>query len=245
MNKKCFCCSIVVALLCLNLLIQTGNAFVLNEAKTNFTYINEDERIDWEQIYLPHAKYAKLVGRNVTVLDIAKIAQKEQEKNISAYTIIHKIIDITNHERGKMLVKWERDNGYIDTEKEEINEITPTFRRELLKEIDEEEEREREKTNQVWWQGSKVALKVVGTLVTYKMVMGTADPVEKMKILSLGVTICTAGVETIEFLGNWLWNETIGRLRRKSKTEEEIKLPPLRNMPPIPANHTRVNIYSL
>jgi hypothetical protein len=244
MNKKCFCCSIVVALLCLNLLIQTGNAFVLNEEKTNVNYVHEIEKENWENYYLPHAKYAKLISQSATVLDIAKIAQEEQEKNISAYTIIHKIIDTTLYTRNKMLVKWERDNGYITEELEKELEITPAVRWTLLKEIEEEEERERAKTNQIWWQGSKVALKVVGTLATYKMVMNTADQVEKMKILSLGVTVCTAGVETIEFSGKWLWNKTIGRLW-KNNDAEEIKLPPLRNLPVIPKGYKRVDVYSL
>jgi hypothetical protein len=140
---KKFMAFIFTTTLILNLLPQTSIALRLSENNNSVIYdAFKGEKEEWEKIYLPHAIHSKLVGQKATVQDIAKIAQEEQEKNISAYTIIHKIIDITNHERSKMLVKWERDNGYIDTDGEEDFEITPTLRYTLLKEIKEEEKRE-------------------------------------------------------------------------------------------------------
>jgi hypothetical protein len=180
------------------------------------------------------------------------MAQEEQEKNISAYTIIHKIIDISNHERSKMLVKWERDNGYIDKEGEEDYEITPTLRCTLLKEIDEEEERESEKTEQFSWKKWKARGKVVGTIAGVGISMFVKKDIWTIAaIITLATTAISTGIDVAE-IGEgegklWgIWNgikQLVGF--GKPDSEEEIKLPPLRNMPVIPADHKKIDIRSL
>jgi hypothetical protein len=227
---------IFVLTLILNLLPQTSDALKLSEDNNLVIYDEKEEQEAWEETYLPHAKHTKLVSKNTTMLDIAKIAQAEQEENISAYTIIHKIMDTTHHTRSKMLVKWERDNGYIDTEGEKIYEITPTVRRELLKEIEEEEE----KNNQSFWNELKVGGKVLTTSTAFVVAGFIKKDIKKAwSIATLtAVTIATV-IEVVDY--------SIKKYKEYKKTteDEEIKIPPLRNMPQIPANHVRVDLYSL
>jgi hypothetical protein len=72
---------IFVVALILNLLSQTSNAWRLDENNTKLIYNDDDEKEEWEKYYLPHAKYSKLVSRNATVLDIAKMT-KNWNKNL-------------------------------------------------------------------------------------------------------------------------------------------------------------------
>jgi hypothetical protein len=238
---------IFVLALILNLLPQTSNAFKLSENNDSVVYDSfEGEKRQWEELYLPYAKYFKLVGKNATTLNIAKQAQAEQEENISAYTIIHKIMETTNRHRTKLFVKWERDNGYIDREWEEDFEITPSIRRELLKEIEEEEKKESEKENQKSWKVWKVGGK--------GLTAGAAFVVSLWKERDIKVAFgnaMTVFITVATFLDSWEAAEVKGWIKwvkgwfKKDDNDEEIKIPPLRNLPKIPANHTRVDLYSL
>lgn len=230
---KKFLTFIFTIALILNLLPQPSEAFRLSEDNNSVIYGDWDgEQERWEQTYLPHAKHAKLVNKNATMLDIAKMYKDEQEKGIFD-TIVHKIMKATHHERGKMLVRWERDNGYIDTEGEEDFKITPTIRRELLKEIEEEKEK------QSFWNTLKVGGKVLTTATSFVVARFIKKDIkEAWTIATLAaVTIATVVIDIADF--------TIKRYNKKGNDDEEIKIPPLRNMPKIPANHTKVDLYSL
>jgi hypothetical protein len=223
-----------ITVLILNLSPQTSNAFRLNEDNNSVIFSDEEEKKTWEETYLPHAKRAKLVSKNATMLDIAKTAQDEQEKGIFD-TIVHKIMNTTHHTRSKMIIKWERDNGYIDTESEENYEITPSIRRELLKEIDEEEEKDK----QSFWNGLKVGGNVL-TACTAFVVAGfiKKDIYQKATIITLTAVAITTVINVVEFTIK-IYNNY------KKNKDDEIEIPPLRNMPQIPANHKRVDLYSL
>jgi hypothetical protein len=236
---------IFATILILNLLPQPSDAFRLSQDNNSVIYGDwEGEKEAWETFYLPCAKYFKLASKNATVLDIAKIAQDEQEKNVSAYTIIHKIMDTTDHARRKMLVKWEKENGYIDTTGEEHLEITPTIRRELLKEIEEEEEKGKEKANQFWWKtakaGAKFATTITAFVVSIFLKQDISTSAAKATLVFTATSTVIDGAEVMKEFNFF------NRFKSKPDVDEEIKLPPpLRNMPKIPANHTRVDLYSL
>jgi hypothetical protein len=228
MNKK-YISYIIVTILCLNLLPQTSNAFKTNPERTDVVYDSEVEKDGWKTFYLPYAKHLGLVNKTTTILDIAKKAEEEENNDL-----IIEIMNRTHYERGKMLVKWERDNGYISSEKEKDLEITPLVRKKLLAEIDEEEE----KTESFWWKIGKASTKVVSFGATLAISRWLAkDWGASGKNATFTMLTFTTILEAVEAVWAWRW--------RKSKTEEEMKLPPLRNMPPIPANHTKVDIYSL
>jgi hypothetical protein len=228
---------IFTTVLILNLLPQQSDAFRLSEDNNSVIYDYEEEQERWEKFHLPNAKYLKLVSKDATMLDIAKTVKAEQEENISAHTIMHKIMDICAPSHIKMLVKWERDNGYIDTEAEEYFGITPRMRRELLQEIEEEEEKE----NQSFWNG----LKLGGNVLTACTAFGVAafvkkDLYHKATIITLTAVAITTIINVVEFA-----IKIYNKYKKSNDEEEEIKIPPLRNMPKIPANHTRVDLYSL
>jgi hypothetical protein len=232
---------IFTTVLILNLLPQPSDAFRLSEDNNSVIYGDwEGEKERWEEIYLPHAKRAKLVSKNATMLDIAKMYKNEQEKNPYDDTIVHKIMKTTHHERNKMLIKWERDNGYIVAEIEENNEITPTVRRELLKEIEEEEQKEREKVNQLLWNTAKA----IGSTAVLSVTFGVSiwlkrDITEAGKRAIYLTTLATTTISVCDVAKDWIKRSHMNR------KDDEIKIPPLRNMPQIPANHVKVDLYSL
>lgn len=140
MNKKC-ASYVVIAVLCLNLLPQTCNAFKLDKTGIKVIYDSEVEKKEWETFYLPYAKHFKIVNKTATVLDVAKMAEKEADDE----NLLADIMNRTDYHRKKALVKWEKDNQYIDTKAEKDFNITPATRLQLLAEIREEEKSEREK----------------------------------------------------------------------------------------------------
>jgi hypothetical protein len=172
------------------------------------------------------------------MLDIAKIAQDEEEKGINN-TIIHRIMDITEHTRCKLLVKWERDNRYIDAEAEERHKITPHIRYTLLQEIDEEEKKEKENQISGW-----NILKIGGKVLTAGVAAGVSIGSKQEK--STTAIVITAAVAGVTILIDIL--EVVVKKCKKSysKYNEEIKIPPLRNTDSrSPKNHTKVDLYSL
>jgi hypothetical protein len=222
---------IFITALILNLLPQTSTALTLHIKNNSVTYdAFKEEKEMWEKFYLPHAKHFKLISKNATVLDVLKIAKDEEEKGINS-TIIHKIMDTTEHTRCKLLVKWERDNGYIDEEAETRHKITPTVRRELLQEIEEEEKKEK----QFSWE----KLKVWGKVYT----AGTAFVVAKFfkkDILSAATIATLLAVATTTVI------EILAFKEKSNDEEDEIKIPPLRNTDSrLPKNYKRVDLYSL
>jgi hypothetical protein len=231
MNKK-YSSYITVAVLCLNLFNQTSNAFMLNDTETGLIYTYEGEKEKWEEWYLPHAKYLKLINETETVLDVAKIAYRQRQTNQKNKTIVWEIMECTPKVRAKMLVKWERDNGYIIPEKEKDLEITPLRRREILREIKEEEERENEIANQISWKKWKTGAKVGGAVAGFVVSMFIKKDI--WTIAALITTTVTLAATAID-----IWE-----VKEVNKGAEEIKLPPLRNMPTIPAGHKRVDVYN-
>jgi hypothetical protein len=231
---------IFATVLILNLLPQTSDAFRLNEDNNSVIYdAFKEEKEEWETFYLPHAKHFKIVSKNTTMLDIAKIAQAEQEKNVSAYTIIHKIMDITEHTRCKLLVKWELDNGYIDEEAETRHKITPTVRRELLKEIEEEEQKERERANQFLWETAKTGVMFGSTITAFIVSIFLKKDIDTSASKATLAFIATSAVVSGAEFSTKIYN-------KHKKDKEEIKIPPLRNTDSrLPKNYKRVDLYSL
>ena len=240
---------IFIATLILNLLPQTSNAWRLDENNTKLIYNDADEKEDWEKYQLPHAIYSKLVSRKTTVLDIAIMAEKEAQANPAKETIVHRIQDNKTHERRKMIVKWEKDNEYISEELENNWKITPSLRCTLLKEIREEERLAKEK-EQTWWKRIKSDLKIVSFGIAFVGAMFVNKNVEEKTRLEIALkwaagtmlTVLTT-IEVVEAGEGWVWNKIKGRLR-KGKEDEEIKIPPLQNMPVLPKNYERVDVYS-
>ena len=234
MNKKWVSYSII-AVLCLNLLPRPSNAFKLNEAKDDVIYHSDIEKEGWENFYLPYAKHLKLVNKTTTILDIAK--KSEETGDIS---LISEIKNRTHQERAKLIVKWERDNRYIDTESEKNYEITPTIRMKLLKEIEEEEKEQKEKYN-FGWKLCKTAL----TTLSFSGTFGVAkykgiDTTEATKLTALIFMGLSAAINIAEITLSGTWNT----IRRLWNGEEEIKLPPLQNMPELPKDYKKVDVYT-
>jgi hypothetical protein len=234
MNKKCLS-YIIITLLCFNLLPQTSNAFKLNEAKTDVIY-DSGEKEDWENVYLPYAKHLGLVNKATTVLDIVKKAEEEKNNDL-----IIEIMNRTHYSGAKLVIKWERDNKYVDEKLERKWEITPLVRKKLLTEIEEEEEREKEKTIQSISQGIKTILKIASAGVAFKLAIEKEEEWKKAaKKAAFYITATITVIEVVDFVRVWTWN----KISRFWRGDEEIKLPPLQNMPTIPPNHTRVDVYS-
>jgi hypothetical protein len=239
MNKK-YVSYVIITVLCLNLFPQKNSAFVLNEIKDNLIYENEEEKDAWETFYLPYAKHLKLVNKTTTMLDIAKDFEKEARDNPQGYTIVHKIMNRTYYERNKLIVKWERDNGYIAKEVEEERNITPIKRFQLLTEIEEEEEREKEKTYNSRFRGIKTLVSVAAAGFTFGREKHTEKDIKEVfKSTALACAAVSAVVNIAEVTLSGTWNT----IRRLWNGEEEIKLPPLRNMPVLPKDYKRVDVY--
>jgi hypothetical protein len=247
MNRQCVS-YVTIIFLCLNLSPQPSNAFKLNDTKDDVIYDSKEEKEDWETDYLPYAKHLKLVNKTTTILDIVK--KSEEERNTS---LITEIMNCTHHERSKLIVKWERDKGFIDKEMEEDYGITPTTRLRLLAEI-KEEEKETEKKEMLFWKIVKTGVKVLPPLyvfgkVVYEKGFNRKDIGEACATSLFTMTGLGTIVEVIETGRAMAWNgiawllEGIKKLVPFGKSDEEIKLPPLRNLPTIPPNHTRVDIY--
>jgi hypothetical protein len=234
MNKKSFS-YIIITILCLNLLPQPNNAFQLDETKTDVIYINEDEKDNWETRYMPYARHLKLINKTMTIVDVAKEAEQNPY-------LIPDIMKRTLYERGKAIVKWERDNGYIATEAEENFQITPQIRRKMLAEIEEEEERE-------WGKAYAFSFKVIKAIVCTTSAISAfsvakykkLDMTEAVRLTATVFAFVTASVSGLEVIGEVTWN----KIKQWRKGDDEIKLPPLRNMPVIPKGHRRVDVYSL
>jgi hypothetical protein len=236
MNKK-YISYVIITLLCLNLLTQTSSAFKLNEAKTDVIYDSENEKDGWENLYLPHAKHLGLVNKKTTILDIVKKAEEEKNNDL-----IIEIMNRTHYERAKMLVKWEKDNGYIISEKEKYLEITPLVRKKLLAEIEEEEERESEKTYNFSLKVIKATVCTASAIATFTVAKyKKLDMKEAVRLTATIFAFVTAGVSGLEVIGEVTWN----KIKQWGKGEDEIKLPPLRNMPEIPKGHKKIDVYSL
>ena len=244
MNKK-YVSYIIAVVLCLNLLPQINYAFKLDEAKTCIIYHNDEEKKEWETFYMPYAKHLRLVNKKTTMLELAKAIEKETPEE----NLIAEIMNRTIHERDKLLVKWERDNGYIVEEVEEARNITPTKRLKLLQEVREEERLAKEK-EQTWWKRIKSDLKIVSFGIAFVGAMFVNKNVEEKTRLEIALkwaagtmlTVLTT-IEVVEAGEGWVWNKIKGRLR-KGKEDEEIKIPPLQNMPVLPKNYERVDVYS-
>lgn len=233
---------IFIATLILNLLPKISAGWTLAENNTKLIYSNAKEKKDWENYHLPHAKYSKLVSPNTTVLDIAIMAQKEAQANPQDETIVHKIQDNTFSQRKKMIVKWERDNGYIDENIENDLEITPSLRRTLLKEIAEEEMEKKENKN-FSFKIVKAPLKIVSFGVTFGISKWIKRDInEAGKWALIGMTVVITAVEAMEAYCEWSWKKT--KRLFTDKNDEEIKLPPLQNMPDLPKDYERVDVYT-
>ena len=241
MNKK-YVFHIIIAFFFLNLLTQTSNSFMLNENKDNVIYHNDEEKKAWEIIYLPYAKHLRLVTKTMTILDLAKATEKN-EKNID---LISEIMNRTHHERRKLLVKWERDKGYIDTESENLLNITPLIRRKLLAEISEEEENGKKETYNFSFKIGKAIVSSASAIATFSVAKYVGvDVKEATKLTALIFASASAVLNVFEVIGRGTYN-IIKRVWKKLKKEhdEEIKIPPLQNMPVLPKNYERVDVYS-
>lgn len=120
-----------------------------------------------------------------------------------------------------------------DEKLEQKFDITPTIRNKLLKEIREEEEREAKEENQFWWKNFKAKLKI-GTAVTAFVV----SIFFKRDIFS------AAGIATLSAMTVSTITDVVEVKKDMAGDDEEIKLPPLRNLPELPKNYTRVDVYS-
>ena len=243
MNKK-YLSYIIISILCLNLLNQTINAFVLNEAKTDVIYDETyDEKESWEKHYLPAAKVLKIVPKKTTMLDLAKAAERDNGRMISD------IINRTHYERKKLVVKWEKENGYIDKDLEEDFEITPSKRFRLLQEIREEEESEKRENRNFAFKIGKAPLKIASFCVTFGVAMWIKKDInEAGKHAILGMLAITTAVEVMEAYCEWSWNKLKKLFTGKNendltghpviKTKEDLLEPPK-----LPANYKRVDVY--
>lgn len=239
MNKK-YTSYIIIFVLCLNLVPQTSLAFKLNEQKNDVIYDTENEKRAWQTFYLPYAKHLKLVPKTTTVLDLAK-KTKEDNDNID---LISEIKTRTNHDGAKVIVKWEKDNGYIDTKAEKDFGITLPIRKKLLTEIEEEEEKEKKETNQFRWKTGKSDLKFISFGATLAISRWLAKDWDKAgKYATFAVVGASTLADVIEAGGGWIWSNTIGRLW-KSK-DDKTKLLPLGKLPKLPENYQKIDIYSL
>ena len=235
---------IFIATLILNLLPQISNAWKLDHSGSTIKliYRDNDEKEDWEEYQLPHAIHSKLISQNTTVLDIAIMAEKEAQANPQDETIVHKIQNNKRHSRRKMFVKWERDNEYIDETIEKNWEITPSLRRTLLKEIAEEEMEKKENKN-FSFKIVKTPLKIVSFGLTFgisKWIKGDINEAGKWALI--GMTAVITAVEAMEAYCEWSWKKT--KQLFTDKNDEEIKLPPLQNMPVLPKDYKKVNVYT-
>jgi hypothetical protein len=243
---------IFTTVLILNLLPQISHAWRLEKNGNDITliYRDDDEKEDWKKYDLPHAIHSKLITRKTTVLDIAKMAEKEKQDNPQGETIVQKIQGNTTNERRKMIVKWEKDNEYVDEKVEQLWGITPPIRKQLLAEIEEEEEKESEKTEQFLWKKRKARGKF-GTAVTAGVVsiFFKKDILTIAAIVTVSVAAITTTIDILEIGGGWGWRSGWNGIKEllgfgKSDFEEAIKLPPLRNMPVLPKDYKRVDVYS-
>ena len=236
MNKK-YLSYIIISILCLNLLPQTCNAFVLNEAKTVVIYDEStNEEGDWEEHYLPTAKVLKLVPKGTTMLDLAKAAESDNGRMIAD------IMNRVHYERHKLLVKWEKDNKYIDEEREKYYEVTPAKRLKLLAEIREEEEKEKKESNQFIWNNLKVFGSIGTLVVTYGVAKWVNRDINQLcKIITTFAMLVTAFISVADVARGWitrLWPEDLtGHPKIKRKSD-------IINLPNPPKNYERVDVYS-
>ena len=240
MNKK-YVSYVIITVLCLNLFPQKNSAFVLNEIKDNLIYESEEEKDAWETFYLPYAKHLKLVNKTTTMLDIAKDFEKEARDNPQGYTIVHKIMNRTYYERNKLIVKWERDNGYIAKEVEEERNITPIKRFQLLTEIEEEEEREKKESNQFWWNTAKAIGSVVTFGVGFIVAGGLRGEIKEAgKQATILATLATTLISVMDVARGWIakfWTEDLTGHPEIKTIDDLIKLPEL------PKDYKRVDVY--
>jgi hypothetical protein len=224
-----------VAVLMLNLLPQNICAFNLSSDELRVFYENEADLNNWKNFFLPHAKYAKIIHPSATDLYVAKIAKDNE-------TIIDEIEKATLHQRQKMFVQWERDNQYLSEEEEKSRQITPLLRHQLLQEIKEEEEREKGKKYDFAFKVSKAIVSSASAIATFTVAKykGT-DIREASKLTALIFASVTASISVLEVIGKLAWN----KINRLWKGEDEIKLPPLQDLPVIPKGHKKIDIYSL
>lgn len=250
MNKKC-ASYIIIAILCFSLLTPTSNAFVLNEPKTDVIFNGyTEENENWIDFYLPIAKVLKIVPQKTTMLDLAKAAERDNGRMISY------IINRTHYEREKLVVKWERDNGYIDEEVEKDFKITPAIRLQLLAEIREEEESEKKGNRNFVFKVGKAPLKIIsfgitfgGTMFLNKNVKGANKWEIALKWATIGTLFVITAIEAIESYCEWSWD----KMKRiwKVKDDEEIDTgnPRIRTkedivkLPSLPENYERVDVY--